>query len=182
MLYEKERELVQLSVQKWISDEVFSYQWFILLGVVITFYIVWLSLADRKRGTELLLVGSLEAVAKAVYIILVSDVFGLFVYTIRLLPITTNLFATSVTVSPVIVMLTHQYTSSWKGYFLWSTIGFAFLFFVIFPVYVAIGALQFHKGWNVIYHFMGAYSVSTFVRFTFLWITGTQKRLSEKDK
>lgn len=97
----------------------------------------------------MLLVGALEAVAKAIYIILLGNVLGNFVYTIRFLPITVNLFATSVTVSPIIIMLTHQYTSSWKGYQLWSAIGFAFLNFVIFPIYIAIGALEFHNGWNV---------------------------------
>lgn len=182
MLYEKERELAELSVRKWTSSEVFTYQWFILAGVVIAAYIIWLKLADRKRGTELLLIGALEAVAKAVFIIIISNELGFFDYTVRLLPITVNIFATSVTVSPVILMLTHQYTSSWKGYLLWSAVGLGFLSFAIFPVYIALGILEFHKGWNVFYHFLVLYTISICVRVVFLWITGTQKRLAQQAK
>lgn len=180
MIYEKERELAQASFQEWFSEEVFTYQWFIIVGVMITAYVVWLKLVNRRRGTELLLIGSLVAVAKAVYILIIGNELGLFDYTIRLLPITVNIFAAGVTISPIIVMLVHQYTSSWKGYLLWSAIGFAFLNLVIFPVYVVIGALEFHNGWNVFYHFLAMYAISVCVRVVFLWITGTQKRLTEK--
>ena len=180
MLYEKERELARLSLQKWVSDEVFTYQWFILAGVLLLAYVVWLKLVDRSRGTELLLIGALESVGKAIYIIIVGNVFGLFDYTIRLMPIITNIFATSVTVSPIIIMLVHQYTSSWKGYLIWSAIGLGALNLIVFPIYVAIGALQFHHGWNVFFHFLGAYLIAVCVRLVFLWITGTQKRLTEQ--
>lgn len=77
-------------------------------------------------------------------------------------------------------MMTQQYTSSWKGYMLWTAVGIAFMNFIIFPVYVAIGALEFHNGWNVFYHFLCLYTISQGVRVVFLWITGTQKRLLEK--
>lgn len=38
MLYEQERELADLSIQKWTSDEVYSFGWFIMLGVLIVEY------------------------------------------------------------------------------------------------------------------------------------------------
>jgi hypothetical protein len=122
------------------------------------------------------LIGSLTAVAKAIVIIILGNVLGVFHYTIRLFPIITNIFATSVTVSPIIVMLVQQYTSSWKGYMLWNAIGFAFMCFVIFPIYTLVGILEFHN-WNVFYHFLVIYTVSLGVRAVFLWITNTQKRL-----
>lgn len=49
MLYEKERELIDLSIQKWTSDEVFSFGWFLILGILIITYIVWLKLVDKSR-------------------------------------------------------------------------------------------------------------------------------------
>ena len=181
MLYEKEREMAALSIQEWRTEEAFSFPWFVILGVVIVAYIVWLKLVDKKRGPELLLLGSLMAVAKIVTIIVVSNVLGLFHYTIRLLPLVSNIFATSVTLSPIIVMLAEQYTHSWKGFILWDAVGFAIMNFVIFPIYVAMGALEFHN-WNVFYHFLVLFIISLITRAVYLWIMGTQRRAVEKRK
>jgi hypothetical protein len=126
MLYEAERAANQLSVQRWASNEVFSYQWFIILGILIVSYVVWLKLVDRRRGTELLLLGALMAVAKAITIILISNVLGLLHYNVRLFPLISEIFATCVTLSPIIVMLVQQYTHSWKSFIIWDAIGFAF--------------------------------------------------------
>ncbi len=178
MLYEQEREIVQSSIQKWVVEEVFSFGWFVVLSVLIVAYVIWLKLVDRKRGTELLLLGSLEAVAKVIVLIILGNVLGLYHYNIRLLPINVNIFITSVTVSPIVVMLVQQYKSSWKGFLLWSAIGFAFMNFVIFPIYILLGIVEFHN-WNVFYHFLVIYAGSIGVRVVFLWITGTQKRLTE---
>lgn len=181
MLYEKERELAELSIKDWTSNEVFTFGWFFMVAIIIITYAVWLKLVDRKRGTGLLLIGSLEAVAKLIFVaILLDNILGLYDYNIRLLPVPANVFATSVTLSPIFIMLVTQYTSSWKGYLLWTAVSNAILCFVIFPIYTAVGILEFHKGWNVFYHFLALYAIAICVRVVFLWITGTQKRLEEK--
>ncbi len=174
MLYEKEREFAQSSFQNWSSNEVFTFGWFLILAVIVITYIVWLKLLDRKRATQLLLLGSLAAVAYSLNSVILGG-FGLAFYTIRLFPTHDSFFISSITLAPIIIMLVQQYTSSWKGYILWSVVGFAFLDFVIFPVYVAVGILEFHN-WNVFYHFLVLFAISILVRLTFLWITGSQQR------
>ena len=107
---------------------------------------------------------------------------GLFDYTTRLLPVLSNVFVTSVTISPVIVMLSEQYSSSWGGFMIRSAIGFAILNFAIFPLYVKLGSLNFHN-WNFFYHYLVLYGYSLIVRLAFLWIEGIKKRhLSMKDQ
>jgi hypothetical protein len=180
-MYEKEQELALASFQNWTSKEVFTFGWFLMVTILLVFYAVWLKLVDRKRGTELLLIGSLEAVAKLIFAgILLNSELGLYNYKIRFLPVPAGVFATSVTLSPILIMLVTQYTSSWKGFLLWEAIGNALLNFVIFPLYTAIGILEFHKGWNVFYHFLVLYALTICVRVVFLWITGTQKKLEGK--
>ncbi len=180
-MYEQERILAEQSIKDWTSNEVFTFGWFLMLAIIIVTYAVWLKLVDRKRGTVILLIGSLEAVAKLLIVaILLDNILGLYDYKIRLLPVPANVFATSVTLSPILVMLVTQYKSSWKGYLLWTAIGNAFLNFVIFPIYTAIGILEFHKGWNVFYHFFVLYAIAICVRIIFLWITGTQEKLEIK--
>lgn len=175
MLYEKLREYSQLSIQHWLSDEVFTLGWFLQIAVLIVFYTVWLKLLDRRRATELLFIGSLAAVAKSMDSLVLGSMLGLVEYTVRIMPFSVSIFSTSITISPIIVMLAQQYTSSWKGYMLWTAIGTAFLNFVVFPVYMLVGVLKFHN-WNVFFHFPVMFAIVLFVRLVFLWITGTQKR------
>ena len=179
MLYEKARELTQLSYQNWVSHEVFSFGWFLIVGVLIVVYSIWLKLLDKSITTQLLLIGSLAAVANTFNNMVLSGYFGLIEYSIRLLPLQPPLFTSSNTLSPIIIMLVQQYTSSWKGYLLWSSIGFAFLNFVIFPTYIFFGIIQYHN-WNVFFNFLALLGISLGVRFIFQWITGTQKRHSLK--
>ncbi len=177
-MYEKERELAKLSIQNWISKEVFSFQWFLMVVVLIILYVIWIKLIDKKRATELLLIGSLESVSKLIVVaVLLDNTLGLYEYKVRLLPLPANIFASSVTISPIIIMLVTQYTKSWKGFILWTAIGNAFLNFVILPIYKYVGIIEFHN-WNVFYHFLLLNAVAVCVRLVFLWITGIQERHS----
>jgi hypothetical protein len=182
MLYEKTREMASLSMERWLSDEILSLGWFIEIGILIVAYIIWLKLFDKRRATELLLIGSLAAVAYTLNSMMSGNILGLAEYLVRIFPSPTNVFISSITLSPIILMLSEQYSSTWGGYMIRSAIGLAFMCFGIFTLYVAVGAVQFHN-WNVFYHFLVLFAISLLVRCAFLWITGIQKRhLSMQDK
>ena len=175
MLYEKSKELAQLSLQNWVSHEVFSLGWFVEVGILLAFYIVWFILLDKKRTVELLLIGSLAAVFYHLNLTILVNVLCWIHYSIRIFPMISPDFISGVTISPIILMLVQQYTSHWKGYILWSGVGIAFVNFIILPINMLVGILQFDH-WNLIYHFIGLFVISLFTRYIFLWITETQKR------
>ena len=176
MIYEKSRELAQLQLDIWLSSDLFSFKWFVLIGVLAIFYIVWLKLLDKSRIVELLLIGSLAAVAFTINAFILIEFLGLTHYVTKILPISPPIFITSITISPVIIMLVQQYTSSWKSYMFWTAIGFAFLSLIIFPIFTAIGILELYKNWNWFYHYIVLYTVAQTVRLVFLWITGIERR------
>lgn len=175
MLYEKARELSQLSIQQWVSNEFLSFQWFLLLGVLIVVYTIWLRLLDKKRAIQLLLFGSLASVLYHLNVMFLIELLGYVEYTYRLTPISDPPFISGITIIPITLMLVQQYTSSWKSYILWSGIGIAFICFGIFQVYTLVGIMQLHN-WNLFYHFLVLFGISIGVRFVFLWIAGTEKR------
>ena len=179
MLYEKSRELSQLSLDRWLNEEVFSPQWFLVLGILIVVYVVWIKLLDKRRIKDLLLIGSLTAVAKSLNSMFLGGMLGLADYTVRLIPAYSNILITSMTISPIIVMLAEQYSSSWGGFILRIAIGFAVLCFGIFTLYDQIGILDFYN-WNVFYHFLVLIAVSLIVRCVFLWLSGIEKRAHER--
>lgn len=176
MLYDKARELADESLKRWLSEELFSAGWFAIAGVLAAAYIVWFILLDKRRAVQLLLLGSLAAVAYTYLSMVISDHFGLVEYKVRLTPTVLPLLISSVTLTPITLMFAQQYSSSWKGYLLWSAAGIAFLCFVLFPIYTRVGILQWHRGWNYLYHFLVMNVVSIGTRLVFLWIVGTQKR------
>lgn len=179
-MYEKSVELTQQKIQQWLSNEVFSFGWFVELTILITLYVIWLILLDKKRAKDILLIGALAAVFFHINLQTLTEIFSFLEYKITLLPYDDELFISSVTLAPVIIILVHQYTKSWKGYILWSAIGMALLNFGILRLYISVGALEFYKGWNLFYHYLTLVIVAIFTKLIFLWIAGTQKRNAAK--
>ncbi len=179
MLYEKSREMFRLTLDRWLKEEVFSLGWFLMIGILLFAYIIWIKLLDKRRIKDMLFIGSLTAVAKTLNSMFLGSMLGLADYTIRLIPVYSNVFVTSVTISPIIVMLAEQYSSSWGGFILRIAIGYAVLCFGIFTLYDQIGILDFYN-WNVFYHFLVLVAVSLVVRCAFLWLSGIEKRAHEK--
>ncbi len=175
MLYEQSMALARASFERWSLSEVFSFGWFLTLGILIVVYAIWLKVLDKQRTVPLLLIGTLAAFSYMVKLMLLVPMLGLLSYSIRLLPVPTPLLMEGVTLSPIIIMLAEQYSSSWKGFLLRSGIGFAILNFVIIVLFNHVGILQFHH-WNVFYNFLIQFALSIFVRMVFLWISGIQQR------
>lgn len=177
MTYELARKLAQLSYQNWVSHELFSFGWFVLIIVNVIFYITWLKLLDKSRLSHLLLIGSLSAVGFLIGDIILFGFLGVAEYKVAITPIQPPLFILSITIVPIIIMLVQQYTSSWRGYLLWNSIGMAFLTFVLLPIYSLIGIFQFHS-WNYFYYFLYIITSTLIVRGVFLWIIGIEQRHS----
>lgn len=174
MLYESSRLLVNQSYQHWVSNELFSFGWFFTIGVLVVIYTVWLKLVDKSRLSHLLLLGSLSAVGFIVADMVFMNFLGLAEYKIRPFPLDPPIFIVSVTKAPVLYMLVQQYTSSWKGYLLWASIGTAVLAFGIFPIYSLLGVYQLHN-WNYFYQFLLMLIGGMLARATFLWIIGIEQ-------
>ncbi|MBC8014489.1 MAG: hypothetical protein H7X79_01945 [Sporomusaceae bacterium] len=176
MEYETARLLAYQSYQQWISGEFLSFQWFVLVGVLIVTYTIWLKLVDTRRITEILLVGSLSTVAFMVLDMVLAHYLGLWQYEISLTPIEPPVFMVSISIAPILHMLSLQYTSSWKGYLLWSGISMAFLAFILLPVYGILGIFLMHKGWNYMYHFLMMFSVSVIARGMLQWLLSLEQQ------
>ena len=104
-----------------------------------------------------------------------GSIFGLADYLVRILPFYSNVFVSSISLSPIVIMLAEQYCSSWRGFMLRAAIGLAVLCFGVFPLYTLIGVLEFHN-WNVFFHFVVLFAISLVIRLAYLWIIGTEKR------
>lgn len=180
MLYEKGRELIDLSTQHWLHEEVFSDGWYMILGVLILAYSFWFILLDKSRALQIMFLGALSAVAYTLNSLLLGNYLGLVDYNIRIFPISTALFLSSITLSPIIIMFAYQIKQTWSGYLVLSGVGFAFLNFAVFTLYTALGIITFYRGWNVIYHFLVLYAISLGVRLAYGLICRLTNSAQEK--
>jgi len=177
MPYETARLLAYQTYQQWVAKELFSVGWFVMVGVLIVTYAIWLKLVDKRRLRDLLLLGSLCAVGFSIGDIFLIGNWGVADYNIALGPGRPPIFVLSLTVGPILFMLIEQYSSSWKKYFLWAGIGSAAAAFGLMPLYVFLGIIQFYK-WNYVYQFIYLLTAGIIARALLLWITSIEQSQS----
>lgn len=173
-IYELGRLSANVSYQHWITEELFSFGWLVSVGALIVAYGIWLILVDKSRIKDLLLLGSLCAVAFAVIDTVLVGFLGLWSFKIRLFPFQPPLFIVGLTMGPIMYMLVFQYTSSWRNFFLWNGIGCAVIVFGVLPVYSLLGIFQLYK-WNWVFHYLLFFSVGTVARGLLFWFTSIEQ-------
>jgi hypothetical protein len=167
--------LASLSYQHWMSQKLFSFGWWILVGVLAVTYSIWLKLLDKTRVIPILLLGSLCAVGFMVADIILVGFLGLWEYKITITPLHPPVFIVSVSIAPILYMLVLQYTASWRSYLLWAAIGTAVLTLGLLPLYSLLGIFQLYKGWNYFYHFLLMLTAGTVARAMLLWFASIER-------
>lgn len=125
-ILQKSEKLNNLILTKWLNQELFSFQWFLTVIIVLVCYVLFFYLVDKQRIIEILLFGSLVTVAFVVYDS-IGIFFGYWTNLISVFPVYPNVLGSDFTIAPLISMLIYQYTSSWRRFSLWY-IGFSVLF------------------------------------------------------
>lgn len=169
------RLLGNISYQDWVTKELFSFGWFVVLGVQLAVYAVWLQLLDKSRVRDILLFGSLSSIGFILADVILGSYYGLYSAKISLLPIKPALFIVSITVTPVLFMMVYQYFSSWKRYTLGLAICSAALSFGLAPLYKYLGILEYHLGWNYFYSFLRTFTDGMIARAMVLWFASIEQ-------
>lgn len=118
-IIQKSDELNNLILTKWLNQELFSFEWFFILFLVLVCYFLFFYLVDKKRIVEILLYGSLVAVAFVVYDS-IGIFFGFWANKISTSPVYPNILGSDLTIAPLIAMIIYQYKSPWDSFLRWS--------------------------------------------------------------
>lgn len=174
MQYETSRLLAYQTYQHWVSKELFSFGWFFIIIVLAIVYIIWFKLVDKSNLRNLLLLGSLASVGFIIGDLVLFNSLGRIEFKIRIFPLMAPIFIVTVTIVPILIMMVHQYTSSWKGYLLWASIGTAVIAFGLGPIYILVGIIQLHN-WNMFYQFLFMLTGGILSRAALLWVIGIEQ-------
>lgn len=128
---------------EWIKNDVFSFNWWLLLILFIICSYAWWKLTDKSRLNEIVLYTGLITI-----IIIVLDELGgeltLWYYTTNILPLFPPITAIDFSCMPLLYSLIYQHFRNWKSFTL-ATIVMATVFcFVFEPIFV----------WGGIYHML----------------------------
>lgn len=130
-LMQTSKYLDQIVTEKWLSEQFLSPVWIGLFLFVLFTYILFFYLADKKRFVELLLFGSLVAVAFSVYDS-IGELIGLWSTLFRMVPLQQNFFMSDLTIIPLYAMLIYQYSNSWRMFLIRTVIWAGLIAFVFY--------------------------------------------------
>jgi hypothetical protein len=152
-----------VKLQYWMDHVFLSWQWWLLVALLILPWIVWWKVIDKSRLLELFLV--------AFFVFLIAFIFdemgteiGLWEYRYRTTPFMHVFIPYNFTVLPVTYSLMYQRFSTWKSY-IKGFVVLSFLFsFVAEPTLEWINIYEPYE-WEHIYSFPGYIILALFVRF-----------------
>ncbi len=134
MFHQLQLQIWNITWNRYITEELFSNRWWGSLIFLLVLYVIWLKLLDKARAFEIILFGSFVAV-QAVMVDILGFSMGLWQHNIRLLPAIPGVFPIDFTVVPILLMLAHQYSSTWSTYIAWSVLASLVFSFGISPVF-----------------------------------------------
>lgn len=151
-LTEIQRVFSEARIKNWINIDFMSFNWWVLLIILIVPWIIWWKLVDKKRMVEILLYGLIAST-----LITYADAIGvellLWTYPTKFIPILPSLVPLNFTLFTVLFMLIYQYTNNWKSYIVVQLISSVISAFICLPILNWMGIGKILK-WNYFYSFL----------------------------
>lgn len=157
----------------WFDSVVFTYQWWLLVALIIIPFVLWWKIVDRKRLFEIttyglfvaLLAGLLDAIGVEL------DAWD---YKYDLIPLLDVFIVYDVSILPISYMLLYQYFQTWRS-FLIAHIVLSFAFaFIAEPLLVWLDIYQLME-WKHIYSVPGYF----FIAISLRWLMGRLLKKSQ---
>jgi hypothetical protein len=127
-------ELKEIGYQYWLHDNLFTWQWWILLIATILPWFIWGRLIKKQYRLHVLAFALLIGIISSILDVIGADIL-LWGYPIKLLFMVPPLFPADLTIIPVIFSLVYYYKHTWKSYTGYIII-VSFLFsYVIEPIF-----------------------------------------------
>ena len=165
-----------LVMEKWLTEDVLSWRWWSMVGLVALSYLICFKLFDKQRIIVLFLFGSLLTVGASVYET-VGVNFVLWFCATPVFPIVPCLFVPYLTVLPVYYMLIFQYTTTWRQFSLWNLIAVSLYSFVLLPVFIHFKISEMNN-WQPFYHIPFIFAIASLARaVTLLLVTIEQRQV-----
>lgn len=166
--------ITQSSIHHWLYSELFTWQWWFLIGCFVVAWLLAWVLIDRKRLLELCvfflitsyLVSTLDAIGTQ---------FGFWMYNFHEVPLLNRLVSVDLGALPVLYTLFYQFFNRWLIY-LGVLVAAAFVFSFIFePLFQRINILVYYN-WQSLFSFPIYILIGIIIKAVMIWIIKINKR------
>ncbi|MBO1515585.1 CBO0543 family protein [Metabacillus bambusae] len=168
---ELQNKAVKLDIQGWLKDEVFTWNWWVLLALLIIPWLIWFKYADRRRMLEILLFGALVVIITT-SLDTVGNEIGLWVYPTQLIPLSNEAIEFDHSIVAVGFMLLYQYFRTWKTFVIALIFMAAIFSFIGEPLCHLLEAVLYIK-WSYFYSFVYYITIGILIKA----IVGKLKRM-----
>lgn len=150
-IIEIQNKSIEAQQQHWLNNELFTFQFWLLIVILIIPWLIWWKLVDRKRLMEILVYGLLVHT-----LVTVLDEIGcqlnLWEYRYDIEPLFPRLIPINFTALPIVYMFLYQYFNKWKYFLAANVIAAAIMSFIIEPIFVWLDIYELF-GWKHVYSF-----------------------------
>ncbi len=144
-----EKQLVQLKIENWLREDLFSPTWWLMLIILVIPWIIWWRIVDKNRILQITLLGMLVLIFSS-YLDAIGSELALWQYNKMLFPLWSRLISVDFSVMPVTYMVIYQYFNEWRSY-TYASIVIALLYaFVAEPMITRLGIYQ-QNTWSLWY-------------------------------
>ncbi|WP_270881621.1 CBO0543 family protein [Paenibacillus aestuarii] len=163
-------KLHQLTVHQWKHETVFTWEWWLLVGLSIFPLIIWWRIVDKKRAYEIAFYGCMINIMAVILDDLGTNL-SWWGYPMKLIPIIPPLLTADSILVPIILMVVYQlFSSNWKTFISANILTGAVIAFVAEPIFVWIGYYHLNT-WKFIYSFLFYITASSLARLIILRIS-----------
>ncbi len=155
-IQELQSESIEMQIYSWTHNELFSFQWWLLMAIFIVPWFIWWKFVDRKRLKEILLYGFF-VLTVVTFIDEVGCQLNLWEYQYDIEPLFPRLIPVNFTALPIIFMFIYQYFSEWKPFIIASVLMSAVLSFIAENILEWVGIYVLFKWEN--YYSMPIYII-----------------------
>ncbi len=145
------QKLTELRQHYWLHYDLFTFQWWLLLALLVIPWVVWWRLVDKKRLKDIVFFGVLMG-----FLVFLLDLIGcslnLWEYPYNLIRIIPASLAFDWGILPVFHMLLFQYFTKWRSYILLNILVATVFAFLCEPLCVWLGLYKL-LNWAYVYSF-----------------------------
>ncbi|HWP97711.1 MAG TPA: CBO0543 family protein [Syntrophomonadaceae bacterium] len=174
LIWVLEKQLAHARVENWRSEDLFTWQWWLLMAVLFIPWLLWWKYSDKKRLLEIGLFGLIIIIVSS-YLDAVLTELGLWLYNFWVGPLNPTLLPIDFSLIPVVYMFIYQRYNDWKHFFIAMLIVSAFFSFIGEASLVWLGIYELH-GWRYVYSFPIYAAIGMIARLIARWLTARQSK------
>lgn len=159
--------------EAWSADVLWSWQWWLLLALLFLPWMVWWRLVDKRRLTEICLLG-MFVLATASWMDELGTDLILWYYPFKIIPWYPQLVPINYSVMPITYMLIYQYTPKWSVYVIAMAVMAALYSWIAEPALEFLGMYQ-----VITWKFSYSFPLYLLIAVSHRWLLGKIMSTSE---